>query len=332
MESLLLVREMIINFFKRFEPVITVLLRFALGFYIFTLIRELGYIRPEIAEYYNLVPVPLILLLAIAFVILPLSLSYLIMIVDVALRFSSSIEVAAIIFVFLLCMLLFYARMAAKESILILLTIVAFRFGFIYLIPFIAGMYFSVMAVIPVAIAIFLISFTPHIYDIMAITQTADLNIAEMPTAFGYVYEAFLTALQYNSAWSFQAFIFAMAIIVISIVSRMSFNFAKEIAIGLGFILIVVGYVMAFSIDIMDVNLGTTIMMTLFSALIALFIRLFDPILDYRRAESVQFEDNGNYYFVRVIPKVKLEYNRRKRQASPPIDDDVEDDFYDEED
>ena len=330
MESLLLVREMIINFCKRFEPVITVLFRFALGFYIFTLIRELGYIRPELAEYYNLVPIPIILLLAIAFVILPLSLSYLIMIVDITLRFSSSIEVAAVIFVFLLCLLLFYARMAAKESILILLTIVAFRFGFIYLIPFIAGMYFSVMAIIPVAIAIFLISFVPHIYDIMAITQTADLNIAEMPTAFGDVYEAFLTALQYNTEWSFQALIFAMAIIVISIVSRMAFNFAKEIAIGLGFIVMIVGYIMAPGLYSGNINLGTSLMMIVLSTLIALLIRLFDPILDYRRAESVQFEDNGNYYFVRVIPKVKLAHNRRRaRQAeAPPMDDD----FYEEED
>jgi len=331
MESLLLVREMIINFFKRFEPVITVLFRFALGFYIFSLIREVGYIRPEIAEYYNLfpVPVPIVLLLAIAFVILPLSLSYLIMIVDVTLRFSSTIEVAAIIFVFLLCLLLFYARMAARESILILLTIVAYRFGFIYLIPFIAGMYFSVMAVVPVAIGIFLITITPHVSEVIAATYTADLNILEMPTAFGDVYDAFLVALQYSSGWAFHAFIFAMAIIVISIVSRMSINFAKEIAIGLGCILIIVGYIMASSLYAMDVSLGNAIIMTILCAFIALFIRLFDPILSYRRAESVQFEDSGSYYFVRVIPKVKLvKNNRRARQTSPPIDDD----FYEEED
>jgi len=329
-----MIRETIINFFKRFEPIISVLFRFALGFYIFSLIREIGYIRPELVEYYdivpNLVPVPLVLLLAIAFVILPLSMSYLIMIVDVSLRFSSSIEVAAIVFIFLLCLLLFYARMAAKESILILITIVAYRFGFIYLIPFIAGMYFSVMAVIPVAIGIFLITFTPIVSEVIVATQITDFNILDIPSTFGDVYDALLAALQYNSGWSFHAFIFAMAIIVISIVSRMSINFAKEIAIALGFILLVVGYVMASNMYVMEIDLGNVIIMTLISALIALFIRLFDPILDYRRAESVQFEDNGNYYFVRVIPKVKLAHNRQ-RAISPPLDD-KDDDFYEEED
>ena len=318
MEPLLIAREMMIRFYKRIEPLTRILLRFFLGFYIFTLIHDIGYIRPELAEYYNLVPLPLIFILAIAFVVLPLSVSYLIIILDIGIQYSYNIEIAAIVFVFLLCIYLFYARMATKESIFIILTILAYRYGVIYLIPFIAGMYFSVTAIIPVAIGLFIISFTPNISELMLTAQTADLNIAYMPETFGDVYTALVYALQDSTGWVFQAIIFAVVIILVNIVYRMSFDFAKEIAIALGCILMIAGYIMANASGALEVSVPTIIMMTLFCGVIALVARIFAPILDYGRAESVQFEDDTNYYYVRVVPKIQL--GRSKNTQTRPAE------------
>ena len=309
METLLIARETIVRFYKRFEPFITVIARFLLGIYIFSLINGIGFIRPELVNHYN--RFPLTMLFGIAFVVLPLSVSYLLMIVAITVQYSQSLEVAAVIFIFLVCVLLFYARMAAKESILIIFTLLAYRFGLPYLIPLVAGLYFSVTAIIPVAIGVFIAYFIPHIRPIIFTTQTADLNIAEMPDVFGDVYSAFMNAINNTGDWVFTAFIFAMVIILVHVVSRLSMDFAKEIAIGLGAALMIFGYIMAAVVGNVNVNLGWVILMTLLSGVIAEIARLFDPILDFQRAESVQFEDENNYYYVRVIPKIQLTKPKR---------------------
>ena len=309
MEALLIARESIVRFCKRFEPILTTLLRFLLGVYIFSLINGIGYIRPELVGYYN--QFPLTMLFGIAFAILPFSVSYLLMIVAITVQYSANIELAAIIFIFLLCVLLFYARMAARESILIILTILAFRFEIHYLIPIVAGLYFSVTSIIPVSIGLFIAYFTPHIHTIIRTTQTADLNIAEMPDAFVDVYTALINALGNSSDWMFSAFIFAMVIILVNVISRLAMDFAKEIAIGLGAALLIFGYIMAELAGDVGVNLPLVIIMTLICAMLAWAARLFDPVLDYQRAESVQFQDDNNYYYVRVVPKIQLTKPKR---------------------
>ena len=318
MESLLIVREAIVRYFKKFEPVISVVFRFLLGVYIFSLINGIGHMRPELMGYYS--QFPLTMLFGIAFVVLPLSVSYLIMIVAISVQYSMNLEVALVIFVFLLCLLLFYARMASKESILIIFTILAYRFGIPYIIPLAAGMYFSVTAVIPVAIGIFISTFIPHLNQIVRTTHTADLVFTDMPDVFGDVYAAFTHALGASNDWVFTAFIFAMVIILVHLVSRLSVDFAKEIAIGLGCALMIFSYIMASVVVEMNVNLFSVIMLTLLCGLLAEFARLFDPILDYQRAESVQFEDDNNYYYVRVVPKIQLTKAKRtvKRIRSQP--------------
>jgi len=323
MEALLIVRESIVRYYKKFEPGITVIAKFLLGVYIFSLIHDIGFIRPELAGYYN--RFPLTMLLGIAFVVLPLSVSYLIMIVDITIQYSSNIEVAAVIFVFLLCILLFYARMAAKESILIIFTILAYRFGVPYLIPLVAGLYFSVTAVIPVAIGVFIAIFIPEIQTIIFTTQTADLNITEMPDVFGDVYSALINAIQNTSDWIFTAFIFALVIVLVHVVSRLAMDFAKEIAIGLGCALMIFSYIMAGLVVGINISLPGVIMMTLLCGLLAEVGRLFDPVLDYQRAESVQFQDDNNYYYVRVVPKIQLTKSKRvvKRIRPQPGEDDA---------
>ena len=328
MEALLIIRESIIKYYKKFEPVITMLLRFLLGVYVFSLIHEIGFIRPELVSYYN--RFPLTMLLGIAFAVLPLSLAYLLMIVDITIQYSYNVEVAAVIFVFLICVLLFYARMAAKESILIILTVLAFRFDMQYLIPIIGGLYFSATAIIPIAIGVFIATFIPEIAPIIATTHTSlDMEIAEMitelPDAFGDIYSAFVNAISNTAGWVFTAFIFAMVVLLVYVVSRMAIDFAKEIAIGFACAVIIFGYILGNLVGAVNVDLTQVILMTLLSGVIAELFRIFDPILDYQRAESVQFEDDNSYYYVRVVPKIRMTRPKRVVRRIRPQPEEDED-------
>jgi hypothetical protein len=324
MEQLLITREILIRFYKRYEPFILPVLRFLLGLYIFSRIHSIGYVREELAWIYG--GPPLTPLLALAFAALPYWMSYLLMILDITVQYSANTEVAAVVFLFLLLVLLFYARMAARESILIIFTMIAFRFGVPYLVPLLAGMYFSLAAAVPVAIGVFIASYAPVIETLMATSRSAGLNVAEMQETFSGVYAALLNGLSATSDWIFAAFIFAMVIVLVHVVSRLSIDFAKEIAIGLGAAMLIFGYIMAVLFSGISVNLFIMMLLTILCALITEAVRFFDPILDYQRAESVQFEDEHNYYYVRVVPKVHLTRSKRVvRRIRPPAPEEEED-------
>ncbi|HOA81281.1 MAG TPA: hypothetical protein PKK61_09505, partial [Defluviitaleaceae bacterium] len=55
------------------------------------------------------------------------------------------------------------------------------------------------------------------------------------------------------------------------------------------------------------------------SMLIMFVIQFFYRVVDYSRVENVQFEDEENYYYVKVIPKIILE--KPKREIKRIIED-----------
>jgi len=62
-------------------------------------------------------------------------------------------------------------------------------------------------------------------------------------------------------------------------------------------------------------NLVWTFFLVILCGALALVARAFSPLLSYKRAESVQFEDADNLYYVRVVPKIKIApLKRRVRQ------------------
>jgi len=324
METLLIAREGFIRFYKRFEPIIVFVFRFLLGMYVFSLIHGIGHARPEFAVYYD--TFPLTLIMGLAFAILPTTLLYLLMIVDITIQYSAIIEVAVVVFIFLLLVLLLYARMAVKESILIILTLVAWRFNMPYIIPLIAGMYFSMTTVLPVAIGVFIHFYLPQIEILTRMTPvTTEFDPGVLPATLTDIYTHLANGLIAANDWIYHAVIFGMVIILVRVVSRLSIDFAKEIAIGLGCAMMIFCYIMASMVGGANVPpLGITIVLTLLSGVLVWIIRLFDPILDYQRAESVQFEDEDNFYYVRVVPKIQLTRSKRvvKRIRPQPEEED----------
>lgn len=318
-------RETVIKFFKRYENFIILFCKFFLGVYIFQKINAIGHVNPALAAYLDVFPaLPATLLLGLVFALLPYTFSYFIIVLDITLQYSATIEIAAVVFLFLLCILLFYARMSAKESILIILTVLAFQFKVPYLIPLVVGLYFSLTAIVPVVIGVFLHTYIPVIQGLVLTTKTAGLDITEMPATFTDVYTSLLTSLTSTQGWVFEAFTFVMVIIIVHVVSRLAIDFAKDIAIALGCVMNIFGFVMAVLIAQENVSIAMVILGTLLCGALAEFIRFFDALLDYQRAESVQFEDENNYYYVRVVPKIILTKRKRVLRRIRPQPEDEE--------
>ena len=320
MEHILIVREVLVKFFKRYEAFILPVLKFLLGFFVFSNILSIGYVNPALEPFVEELSSTLLsVLFAVLFTVMPMNMGWLLIILSITAQFSANIEIAIAVFLFLLFVFVFYARMAPKESLLILFTILAFHFNVPYLIPIIAGLYFPITAIIPITVGVFinaqipvlfgLVHHTPTAAGAMAEMEIADL-LTELPEAFSVVYETLMHSLTV-SQWIYSAVIFAMVILLVHFVSRLAIDFAREIAIILGCVMNIFGFVVAVLIAGETANIGMVIIVTILCGILAGLIRCFDSILDYQRAEAVQFEDDNNYYHVRIVPKVILAKSQR---------------------
>ncbi|MCL2456257.1 MAG: hypothetical protein FWD19_01755, partial [Defluviitaleaceae bacterium] len=142
--------------------------------------------------------------------------------------------------------------------------------------------------------------------------------LTELPGAFSEVYETLIGGMASTSSWLFSAIIFAMVIVLVHFVSRQSIDFAKEIAIGLGCVMTIFGYIISVLFASGSVDIGVMIFGTIICGVIAVIVRFFDSVLDYQRAESVQFEDDNNYYHVRVVPKIIMTKAQRSVKRIRP--------------
>ena len=332
MEQILIIREALVKFFKRYESFILPVLQFILGYFVFSSILSVGHVHAAIEPFTeDFSSGVLALFLALFFTVMPRNMGWILLILVTTIQFSVSIEIAIAVFVFLLFIFIFYARLATKESVLILLTIIAFHFNVPYLIPLIVGLYFPITAIIPITIGIFVNAQISTIMGIMQHTGAtataigADMEIAdlftELPEAFTAVYETLMHSITVTNTWLFTAIVFAVVILLVRFVSKMPIDFSKEIAIALGCVANIGGFVLVMLMwEAGNNSIGIVIVLTLICGILAWLIRCFDSILDYQRAESVQFEDDHNYYHVRIVPKVILTKSKRVVKRIRPAD------------
>ena len=309
MQQVFIIRELIVGFIKKFEIFILPIVKFLIAFYIFSVLNRIGYVH-EAIEPLQETSGMLVFLFAVLATIMPMNLTWVLIILTITLQFSGNIEIAVSVFLFSLFIFLFYARMANKESVLIIFTIMAFHFNIPYIIPLIVGLYFPLTAIIPVTIGVFVNTQIPMLFSLSSPEPilTSEMGIPEMieefPAAFTEIYSTLRGTLADTGAWIFTAVIFAMVIILVHIVSKLAINYAREISIILGTIVVIFGFMVAIIVADSPGSAGMVIIGAIVSAILAGVVTFFHMVLDYHRVENVQFEDDDNYYNVRIIPKI----------------------------
>ena len=333
LEYILIAREHIVKYYKLLETFLLPVFKFLLGYIVFSGIFSIGLVSERVAGFTEgFTGTMLAGFFALMFTVLPMNMSWLLIILSLVSQFSANTEVAIALFIFLMFIYLFYARMAPRESVFIIITFLAFRYNVPYLVPMIAGLYFPLTTIFPIAIGVFLSSQAPLVFGLMtpdtpvalvAERELVDI-ILELPAAFSEVYLALITSLEATGAWVFTAVIFAMVIVLIHFVSRQAIDYSKQIAIGLGSVMLIFGFVVSVVWGTEQANVGVVILGTIVCAILALVATFFDMVLDYNRAESVQFEDENNFYHVRIIPKMNMDRSKRIMMRLQPEDTDID--------
>jgi len=319
-------RETIVSFYKKFETYLAVLLKFAVGLVVFSRIGGIGLYMP-IFEPINSAPMqlPYILLMAMLFTVMTMTVGYGLIIINICIQTSAALGVMTFAGIAMLLILFFYARLAPKENFLILATFFAFEFGVPYLVPLLAGLYLGLTSVIPISIGVMIVSFTPFVgfllEDAQLMSEFMGANIAAMPEYFGDLYMAIFADITGNQAWVFTAFIFSMVVFIVYTVSRFTIDHAKEIALGAGIVVTLLSTIIAELLAPANVSMLAVIVSVVLSGVLAFLAAFFDMVLDYQRTERVQFEDETNFYQVKITPKIVMSRKQRVLKRINPVDE-----------
>jgi len=305
-EQVLWIRAIIIKYYKRFETAIHFGLKLILGMSVLALINSTGLYHEKLNFLFTgALSIPFFLLLSILFAALPPTLGNALLILTILAQTSRSIEVAVFVFLLLLCILAFYGRVSPKKSYLIPIIIIAYKLNMPFAVALFAGLYLGITSAIPIIIGTGVSTFLPFFSQLANARQiTGEIDLVELPAAFLDAYAEIFAHMTSNLDWIIWGFVLAMVTLAVHFISRLSIPFAKDIALVTGALVAILGLGIAGGIAGISIPMGSVFLGTLLSLLLVEFLRCFDSILDYRRTERVQFEDESNYYYVKVVPKI----------------------------
>ncbi|MCC8024141.1 MAG: ABC transporter permease [Clostridium sp.] len=295
MTSLLLWKEQLKTFYNRFSYVIQPIIRFCFALCVFlSLNANIGYM----AKLKN----PLVILLVcLISALLPYgAIVFLSGCLMMAHIYAVSLEMALIALVLILLVIILYYGFKPGDSVLIVLTPLAFIFRIPYAIPLLVGLGGGLASAIPVSCGVFLY------YLLMYVKQNAGVLTTEASVDIVQRYSQILKSVLFNQTMMVMVATCAVGVIIVYLIRRLSMDYSWVVAIVAGsvaeLLVIFVGdFVFGVSVDI-----GPLILGMLASAAIAVVYNFFIFTVDYTRTEYVQFEDDDYYYYVKAVPKMTV--------------------------
>lgn len=292
---LLELKEKIKKVFNRYNTYIVPAVRFVIALVSMILLDVyIGYMPILKNPLVALVIAVVCAFLPIGFMVVVLSL------VMVAHLYAISLEFALIALCVVLLMYLLYFRFAPKYGYLIILTVMLCGLKLPFVMTVAVGLVAGLSAIIPVSfgVVIYYIIQTASSYE-AAITKTTTSDSMQQ---ISYIVETFVS----NRAWIVMIVAFAVTIIVVYCIKRLTIDNAWNYAIIAGtavqFIIFIAG-ILALQAKI---NLVLMVIGTILGVAVAYVCQVVFFSLDYKRTEYVQYEDDEYYYYVKAVPKINI--------------------------
>ncbi|MBO4310290.1 MAG: hypothetical protein J5856_04370 [Lachnospiraceae bacterium] len=287
------IRLQVVTFISKFEAYLVPAGKFITAMIVFCIINaKFGYMT-KIAKF----PIALILGLFCSF--MPMTMIIIIAALLTLLHaYALSIEFAIVLAVVYMIMFLMFFRFSPKDSFAVIITPICFLLKIPYVVPMSFGLVGSAGSSVSVACGAI-------VYYVLKYMVKASEAIAESGEDDHLtILRAILEGLIKYKEMIICAGAFALVVLVVYLVRRMSINYAWTIAMIIGaltgILTILVGDVM-YKTDISIVGLLFGTILACGVVKIIQFI-LFD--VDYSKTEKVQFEDDDYYYYVKAVPKI----------------------------
>ncbi len=211
---------------------------------------------------------------------------------------------AVLMFVLLTILYLGFLRFFPKESVLIIVTLMAFAINIPLLVPIVIALLGGYVSVVMLMIGTILWFMVP---ELTAVIQSTTINKSEIVDLATSVSKIDFNAMLLDEKMLAIVVVFFIVFSVVYIIRKQSIDYAPYIAIGVGMVVNILGFGLAI-LFFDDIGMGMTsiILWTIVSGAVAVIVQFFSVALDYQRAEVVQFEDDDNYYYVKVVPKINV--------------------------
>ncbi|MDE6603129.1 MAG: hypothetical protein K2N39_04215 [Lachnospiraceae bacterium] len=301
MTTLLVAKQILLTIYSKYEVYITPLLKFLLALITLCLINSrLGYM-----ETINRMTVVLIVALMCSF--MPMNFIVLMGAVFVLLHlYTFSMECAAVIGAGFLLLFLLYLRFSPKDTVVVVLMPLCFLLRIPYVVPISMGLIGAPTSAVSVACGVIVY------YMIHYVTQNATMIAAMADEETAAKFKFIIDGLIKNREMVVTIAAFAITVIIVYLLRRLSIDYAWTIAMTAGavvniMVLLVGDLIFEINQPLLGVILGTVV-----SFLLVLVLQFFVFYVDYSRTEKVQFEDDEYYYYVKAVPKVTVAKPEKK--------------------
>ena len=293
MIGLLVFKEKLKQFYGKYNIYIVPVVKFLVGFLTFWLINANVGFMSKLKN--PLIPVVMGLVASFIPYGVTAFLAGVFILIHVA---QVSLEIALVIFVFVLAVTVLYYGFRPGDGYLLLLTPLFLRIP--YVVPLVVGLSGSLVSIVPVCSGVCIY------YILMYLKQNAGTltgsSMAEMADRFIQIVK---NVFGNELMWVMVA-AFAAAILVVFILKNLSVDYSWSIAIVAGVITqLAVIFIGDFNFNL-PVSAGSMIFGIVASVVIALIYQFFVFAVDYTRTEYLQYEDDDYYYYVKAVPKLTV--------------------------
>lgn len=295
MTSLLEIKQYLKIFYSKYDIYLIPAMKFLLAFFSFLFLNgQIGFMERAASPAVSL-------LLALLCSFLPVNMIAVFGgILVCAHAYALSLETFAVAAGVLFIMYVLYFRVAPGHGYVLVLTPMAFFLRIPHVMPLVLGLVGGPVCAVPLAcgtVCYYLMYYMKNNEKMLSSSETE-----KMSERLLYLVENVLN----NKNMLLTILVFAVTLLIVYVIRRMSVDYSWYIAICAGAVINVVLFLIGGLVMRASVSIGSVLLGTLAGLLIALITEFFVLSVDYSRTEYTQFEDDEYYYYVKAVPKMSI--------------------------
>ena len=221
--------------------------------------------------------------------------------------FSVSLEATIVLFVIMAAVYLLFMPMITEYSWIVILMPLMLSWNLGYLMPLILGLVFSPITLIPMSLGIGIFRFSGYLGGILQVSgETGKTSLFDAPENLLEMYNHLISVVTADKTSLLLMIVFSAALILVYYIGKVEMDYAHYIAIGVGAVFQMLTLIVGNILWKGYLNIGGIILGLLFSVVFAAAFQFMRFRLDYQQAQRLQFEDDHYYYYVKAIPKIKV--------------------------
>lgn len=211
--------------------------------------------------------------------------------------FSANVEIGAVFLLLFLVLYCAYIRFFPKTIWIVLFAPVFFLVKLQFLLPILAGMLVGPAAMFSVGIGCIIYYFMIAAGDY--VDALASAGGTEIAASYKFIFEA----LKGNKELVLTVAVFAVIVLIVAIIYKLSFDYSWYVAIAIGGVFEIILFLVGNVTTGADMSLTSVVIGSLVSVIVAAVVQFWKTVVDYSKVEKTQFEDDEYYYYVKAVPK-----------------------------